>query len=412
MKIMKTMLTLITMITLMLCRRWRLVANDAETAMLANAAEGGSPFAILQDNSFVIPYGDFPHKQGLQKFDRVAANEMVATHSGMLNKLMSWARGEKASYPVYVGHPDLPGSKDADKRAYGWIENMSAEDDGLHLDVKWSDEGRKLVENAHFKFYSPLWWTKKVKGGIRPVGLKSMGLTNDPNIPVPALANETATEDLEKEEPRQEEEMMQEVPAVPVLSEVLAALGLAEDAAREVVMDKISSLLATAERMATAETDAETMKSEKEKAEADLSAANERATAAEAALQVAANHAVQAAVNAGRITPAEAEVKQAELLAANDFAGALQELGKMPAKVKTLSATGDLGNAKCRLVVAANDAGKARREERAQLVGNEFQNTNPSKSLGERKRIAWERARRKNPEAFGEKVKDSSGSAA
>ena len=112
---MKTMLTL--------------AANDAETAILANAAEGGSPFAIVQANSFVVPYGDFPHREGLQKFDRAAADEMVANHNGLLKKLVSWARGDKATYPVYVGHPDLPGSKDTDKRAYGWIENMRAEGD-------------------------------------------------------------------------------------------------------------------------------------------------------------------------------------------------------------------------------------------------------------------------------------------
>jgi hypothetical protein len=320
--------------------------------------------------------------------------------------LVSWARGSKASYPVYVGHPDLPGSKDADKRAYGWIENMRAEDDGLHLDVKWSDEGRKLVENAHFKFYSPLWWTKKLKtGGIRPVGLKSMGLTNDPNIPVPALANEA---EEETQDAREEEE--EEVPAVPVLSEILVALGLEEGATAEAVMDKISSLMATAEKMPTMEADAQTLTEEKDKAVEDLQAANERAGKLESSLKLAANHAVQAAVTAGRLTVAEASAKETEILAANDFATALQELGKLPAKVKTSSTTGDLGNAKCRLVVAANDQAAAAREERAQLVANEFENTPANLSTGERKRIAWRRAQAKNPELFGKN--DSSGTAA
>jgi hypothetical protein len=110
---------------------------------------------------------------------------------------------------------------------------------------------------------------------------------------------------------------------------------------------------------------------------------------------------VVAAVASGRLTPAEADAKVVEILAANDFQTALVELGKLPAKVKTVSATGDLGNAKSRLVIAANDEGKARREERAQLVENEFQATNPAQSIGERKRIAWQRAQKKNPELFG-----------
>jgi hypothetical protein len=403
-------------------------------AILANAADGGSPFAILQSESFLVPYGEFPHKMGLQKFDRAAADEMVAAHNSALSRLARWARGEKTTYPVYVGHPDLPGSKDTDKRAYGWIEEMAAENDGLRLTVKWSEAGRELVENAHFKFYSPLWWTRKLKtGGIRPVGLKSMGLTNDPNIPVPALANERETEDLETEDGRQEESQNAEPNEneEPMKPEILAALGLEEGATPEEVLAKITELSTAANK---AEADAETLKAEKLKAEAAetalaaanetittletaktdaetlATAANEKITTLEGALQIAANHAVQAAVTTGRLTPAEAESKVTEILAANDFQAALGDLGKLHAKVKTESTTGDLGSAKSRLVLASNDAAKAAREERAQLVENEFQATNPAQSIGERKRIAWQRAQKKNPELFGKA--DSTGATA
>ena len=403
-------------------------------AILANAADGGSPFAILQSESFLVPYGEFPHKMGLQKFDRAAADEMVAAHNSALSRLARWARGEKTTYPVYVGHPDLPGSKDTDKRAYGWIEEMAAENDGLRLTVKWSEAGRELVENAHFKFYSPLWWTRKLKtGGIRPVGLKSMGLTNDPNIPVPALANERETEDLETEDGRQEESQNAEPNEneEPMKPEILAALGLEEGATPEEVLAKITELSTAANK---AEADAETLKAEKLKAEAAetalaaanetittletaktdaetlATAANEKITTLEGALQIAANYAVQVAVTTGRLTPAEAESKVTEILAANDFQAALGDLGKLHAKVKTESTTGDLGSAKSRLVLASNDAAKAAREERAQLVENEFQATNPAQSIGERKRIAWQRAQKKNPELFGKA--DSTGATA
>ena len=382
--------------------------------ILANAADGGSPFAILQPDGFLVPFGEFPHKQGLQLFDRPAAEGIVAAHNSALSKIVRHFGG--GSYPVYVGHPDLPGSKDADKRAYGWIENLTVAENGLHLSVKWSEAGRELVENAHFKFYSPLWWTKKVKGGIRPVALKSMGLTNDPNIPVPALANEADEENAEtlKEENLEQETDNQE----PMNPEILAALGLEEGASAEDALAAITALKdAAAEKDAaeTKATEAETAKTDAETAktvtENELATATDKIVAFETALQAAANEAVQGAVKAGRLTQAEAEAKTAEILAANDFAAALQDLGKLPAKVKTQSITGDLGNAKARLVIAANDEGKARRDERAQLVENEFQATNPALSTGERKRLAWQRAQRKNPDVFG-KAQDSSGSAA
>lgn len=379
----------------------------ATETILANAADGGSPFAILQGDSFFVPYGEYPHKAGLQIFDRAAADEIVANHNGVLAKLGRWARGDQASYPVYIGHPDLPGSKDTDKRAYGWIENMRADNNGLHLAVKWSDQGRELVENAHFKFYSPLWWTKTRGKGVRPVALKSMGLTNDPNIPVPALANETEIE-IETED-------NQEPTTESMNNDILAALGLPEGATHEEVLAKIAELTqaaqAAADEKAAAEAAAPAAEAEKMAAEEKYSTAENEATELRKALQIAANSAVAAAVAAGKLTPAEAEAKAAELLAANDLAAALQDLGKLDAKVKTSSVVGNLGTAKSKLVLAQNDAAKAQREERARLVENEFQNTNPAQSLGERKRIAWQRAQRKNPEVFG-KEKDSSETAA
>lgn len=395
--------------------------NPNET-ILANAADGGSPFAILQPDGFLVPYGEFPHKQGLQIFDRTAAEGIVAAHNSALSKLVRHFGG--GSYPVYVGHPDLPGTKDSDKRAYGWIENLTVADNGLHLSVKWSDAGRELVENAHFKFYSPLWWTKKVKGGIRPVALKSMGLTNDPNIPVPALANESEPPEARIQNQEEENLEIETEHEEPMNKELLAALGLEDGATPEEVLAKITALKdAASEKEAaetkateadTAKTGAETLATEAEEkkiaAENSLTAANEKIVAFETALQAAANHAVQGAVASGKLTPAEAEGKTAEILAANDFAGALQDLGKLAAKVKTESATGDLGSAKSRLVIAANDESAAARNERAVLVANEYINTNPALSEGERKRIAWQRAQKKSPELFGKK--DSSGSAA
>lgn len=406
-----------------------LAGNEDTENLLANASEGGSPFAILQGDGFVIPYGEFPHKHGLQVFDRAAAEEMVAAHNSMLGKLVRLARGGTASYPVYIGHPDLPGSKDTDKRAWAWIEGMSAENDGLHLPTKWSQPGRELVENAHYKFYSPLWYFKKLGNGrIRPVALKSMGLTNEPNIPVPALANEMESEEVnDQQSPGNGEEA-----AGPVDARLLAILGLDESATLENCLDKISAMKQAADSKMEAEqkaTEAETKVSEAETAKADaetkaseeetkrteaenqLAAANGRVTDLEGRLNLAAANAVQAAVVSGRITPAEKDAKVSELLAANDFETALADLAKLPVKIKTQSETGDLGGAKSKLVLAANDEAAARRQERAQLVANELEAINPALPEGERRRLAWNRAQAKHPELFG-KRQESSGAAA
>jgi phage I-like protein len=376
---------------------------NPEQTILANAAEGGSPFAILQGDSFFIPFGEFPHKQGLQIFDRTAAEEIAGNHQGLLARLASWARGDKPAYPVYIGHPDLPGSKDTDKRAYGWIENMSVEAGGLRCHTKWSDQGREMVENGHFRYYSPLWWTRKTRDGIRPSALKSMGLTNDPNIPVPALANEAGGEDSQNPQYQTNEtEIMN--------PEILAALGLEEAATPEEVLAKITAHAAAAEAATTQpEPEPEPQpEPEPEPQPEPEPAVDEEKEKLKKQVQAAANTLVLAAVSTGRLTPAEADDKLAEILAANDFPAALADLGKLPVKVKTVSVTGDLGGAKARLVLASNDAAAAARAERALLVANEFAATNPAMSTGERKRLAWQRAQAKHPEVFGKpEPKDS-----
>ena len=385
-----------------------LAANDQAQALVANGHDGGAVFELSQPDSMFIPYGSFRHKLGQQVFDKKAAEDMIAANNGLLAKL-GRALGGRNEVPVYVGHPDIPGTKDTDKRAYGWADTsaMIAGNDGLRIPVRWSEAGQDLVANAHFRFYSPAWWLGKTSRGLVPTGIKSIGLTNDPNIPVPALANEMD----EEEQPAAEGEEQAPVPGqgetpapAAIAPELLEALGLAPEATVEDVLVAVTAL-----KDAVAQ-NSETLEAEKQKAtdaETAKTAAEEKATlaenqrdAAQAALKVAANHAVQAAVASGRITVAEAPAKVDEILAANDTAGALQGLTTLPVKFKTTSTTGDLGSAKAQLVLASNDAAAVRRAERAQLVANEFEATNPEKSLGERKRTAWRRAQAKRPELF------------
>ncbi len=371
--------------------------HDDESAF-ANAPGGQAVFEIAQGDSFFVPFGEYPHKQGLQIFDRTAAEGIVASHNSLPSRFKRFVTGAN-SYPVYVGHPDLPGSKDADKRAYGWIESMAVENDGLRLGVKWSEEGQKMVANAHFKYYSPYWWMKKDGKGFRPSSLISMGLTNQPNIPVPALANESAAED----------------------SETLAGgcvrdvLGLANEADE---LEVFHAVQAIADRAATAEAANATLVLERDTARGELTAANasvatlttERDTAAGAL--TAANEALDAlrgamidrvlesAVAKGQVLPAEKAGKREELLAANDLTASLAEVEALAPKLKTKSVTGDLGGAKVTVITAHNDEDKAARDARKQAVANELAQIPAGRPENERRQIAWQRAQAKNPDLF------------
>ncbi|MDR2377382.1 MAG: phage protease [Puniceicoccales bacterium] len=140
-------------------------------------------------------YGHYPHPQGLQCIDRAAAQAMVEHFKSFRGRL----RRRFGGLPVYIGHPDDPQLRQQpghqDTRAYAWIQNLEAREDGLHGLVKWSDAGLELLRNAFFKFLSPRWEMQAVgPGQFRPIRLLSLGLTNHPNIPGDAIANQEARE--------------------------------------------------------------------------------------------------------------------------------------------------------------------------------------------------------------------------
>lgn len=153
--------------------------------------ENGNEFQLLQrDWVQLTPLGDFPHSRGLQRVDRAAVERMAAHFHSVRAKVGRLFGG----LPFYAGHPDMPGSTESDRKAYGWIMGLEARADGLHAQVKWSEPGLELLKNGHYKFFSPYWEAEEIgqEGGrrvFRPVALISAGLTNQPNLPVNPLAN-------------------------------------------------------------------------------------------------------------------------------------------------------------------------------------------------------------------------------
>lgn len=174
--------------------------NEAAWAGPAVSSRGCLPglangFELQQGEWLQLaPYGDFAHSRGIQRVDRAAAEGMAER----FHSLRARAGRLFGGAPFYVGHPDLPGASEAaDRKAYGWIEELEAREDGLYGRVRWSEPGLELLRHGHFKFLSPFWEAREiaVENGqrvYRPVALVSAGLTNQPNIPVRPLANEAA----------------------------------------------------------------------------------------------------------------------------------------------------------------------------------------------------------------------------
>ena len=150
-------------------------------------------FSILQSEYLQLsPVGIFPHARGYQNVDAGALSALVKNFNSFLARL-----GRRfAGVPFYIGHPDVPGYENiyTDRKAYGWIMDLELREDGLYGWPKWSAAGQDLIANGHFKFLSPYWEATKIgmkdgKPMFRPTVLISVGLTNEPNLPVLPLAN-------------------------------------------------------------------------------------------------------------------------------------------------------------------------------------------------------------------------------
>ncbi len=142
------------------------------------------------------PYGRFAHSSGDQLFTYEDAAKMVEQFNAASN-LPQRALG----VPWYIGHPDHPNFENEfqDKRAYGRIKRMEARSDGLWANVRWSGDGKKLIEDQAFHGHSVNWGVVKKDGFWRPVALKSVGFTNEPNIPVlPVTAANERTKKMDK----------------------------------------------------------------------------------------------------------------------------------------------------------------------------------------------------------------------
>lgn len=192
-------------------------------------------------------YGDWPHPSGLQRFTPSAAATMVRGFQSLWGRL----RRRFGGVPMYVGHPDDPAfsgqSGHDDTRAYAWITSLEARDDGLYILPRWSEPGREMLRHAFYKFLSPRWQMRPLGDGtFEPVRLLSVGLTNNPNIPGEAIANQ---------QPAQSAPAATPIPPEDILPRLLEALELEANVAPEVMFSNVEQLVQAASDARSAQTE-------------------------------------------------------------------------------------------------------------------------------------------------------------
>ena len=170
----------------------------------------------------LCPFGKWPQGDKTQLCDSKAFSQLVE----------NWDQAGRPEILLDFEHASTVDRVDSDTRAAAWISNLQVTDEGLVGDLKFTDIGAEAVSNRRLRFLSPVW---EFDADIRPTVLKSVGLTNRPNIQGKCILNKENIEPTKKEKPH--------------MDKIKAALGLAPETSDEEVAAKVAELKAANEAL-------------------------------------------------------------------------------------------------------------------------------------------------------------------
>lgn len=305
----------------------------------------------------VIPFGDWPHEMGMQKFHREQAQSIADGFNNVAGKF----RRAICGLPIFKGHPDHPVAAIAnqypDKEEKGQIAAVEVRPNGLALKLILSNAGADLVRRG-WKFISPMWIGSLIsKAGeafrtYAPTELRSIGLVVKPNIPSPSLANAAHAANQNKN----------------MNPETLKLLGLAADATPEQVATAVKALKDKEGALANEQAVLTTTKGEVAALQSKVTtlenAATKTGTELTEARTALANERkarigdhVSQAIRAGRMTEAEKSTWEGRLTA--NFETEAAVLANAAPKVKTESEIpGMLKKLETQMRASLDNAGK------------------------------------------------------
>lgn len=217
-----------------------------------------------------------------------------------LDIILAAFNAEGKDLPIDWEHAsELKAPKGDQAPAAGWMKAMELRNGETWVRAQWTPKAIEQIINREYRYISPVFVYEKESRRI--VRITSAGLTNQPNLYIAALNQETKKE---------KEDIME-------LAQLLAALGLPATATFAEALNRIGAIN---QEHATALNRADNPPLDKFVPRADYDKALERATNAEtslkvkdeAAMELAINTEIDAALKAGKITPATADYHKAQ----------------------------------------------------------------------------------------------------
>ena len=244
--------------------------------------------------------------------------------------LLSAFAADGKDLPVDWEHSsELKAREGEEAPASGWIKQLEIREDGsVWGRVEWTARGAASVSSKEYRYISPVFSYERES--LRIISFRSCGLTNQPNLFLNALNRATHKEETSME-----------------LSQLLAALKLPATAS---FADALNSITKTQSDLTLALNAAASPPLDKFVPKADYDLALNRATAAETkladqakeVLETAINSEIDAALKAGKITPAT----QAYHVAQCRQEGGLDRFREFVAAAPSVADATDLGNKK------------------------------------------------------------------
>lgn len=154
-----------------------------EAAALAAAVEVVGADGAVKTDFLVLPYGDpIKARDGrswvLRPGDHVE-RVLAATRETLGDTAMVIDYDHQAAHAA-----DGVGNR---AEAAGWVSDIRAEADGIHLTVDWTDDARAALAARKYRYISPDFRFSKSSGEV--TRLIRAGLTNSPALDLPALAH-------------------------------------------------------------------------------------------------------------------------------------------------------------------------------------------------------------------------------
>ncbi|MGD9947666.1 MAG: phage protease [Desulfobulbus sp.] len=107
------------------------------------------------------------------------------SNSNPLNVIQSFVNAG-LYIPVDIEHStELKAPKGEESPAVGWVVELKDIGGAVWGKIKWNSSGKELLSTRQYRYMSPAIRYDKTNGNI--VGLSSVGLTNKPNLNLPAL---------------------------------------------------------------------------------------------------------------------------------------------------------------------------------------------------------------------------------